>query len=174
MKKIVFILVLAIGVMSLSSCRKSGVSLFVGEYSFKTSGEVSLTAQAVIDSNNVVIPAVLNSSITNEIGQLNISPTDNDDEVIVVINHMNGDVVTTFGTCDKNTITLEEYHRNTLPLSVNLMFSTGSTYLTVEASGTMYEGNLIVFDVTLNGRGNIGSVTYKIKDKNIQMVAYRN
>ena len=172
MKRICLIL---ISLLALTSCHKNGVNLFVGDYSFKTSGEVSITAQAVIDNSNITIPAVLNASLGDDIGQLNISVSDKDaDEVIAVINYMNGDVITTTGTCDGNTIKLNDFQRNTLPLSINVLLSGISTYITVSATGQMYDDNMIVFDVTLDGKTSIGSVTYKIKDKNVKMVAYRN
>ena len=44
----------------------------------------------------------------------------------------------------------------------------------MSASGQMYDDNMIVFDMNYNGSVTIGSVTYKIKDKDIKMVAYRN
>ena len=172
MKKTIFIL---LSLLALTSCHKSGINLFSGDYSFKTSGEVSITAQAVIDSSNILIPAVLNASLSNDIGQMNICVSDRKhDEVIVVINYLNGDVITTTGTCDGKTIELDEFQRNTLPLSLNVMLSPNSTYVTVSGSGQMYDDNMIVFDMYLNGRATIGSVKYKLKDNNIKMVAYRN
>ena len=173
MKRIVFVLLIAVTALGLSSCRKSGVGLFAGDYSFKTSGEVTLTAQAEVNGNNVIVPAVMNAGIADEIGQINISPTDNDDEVLVVINHMGGDVITTYGTCERNTIVLDDFRRNTLPISINGLLS-NETYITVSAVGTMYEGDMIVFDVSLSGRCTIGSATFKIRDKNVKTVAYRN
>ncbi len=170
-----FIPILICCLIALSSCHKSGVNLFAGDYSFKTSGELSITAQAVIDSSNIVIPAVLNANLSNDIGQLNICVSDKkNDEVIVVFNYLNGDVVVTNGTCDVMNIYLDDYQRNTLPVSINIPLTPSSTYITVSASGQMYDDNMIVFDMNYNGSVTIGSVTYKIKDKDIKMVAYRN
>lgn len=159
----------------LTSCQKGGVNLFSGDYSFKTSGELSITAQAVIDSSNITIPAVLNANLSNDIGQLNISVSDKkNDEVIVVINYMNGDVVVTSGTCQGKTIELDEFQRNTLPVSINTPLTISSTYIIVNGSGQMYDDNMIIFDMTYKGTVKIGPVTYQIKDKDIKMVAYRN
>jgi hypothetical protein len=172
MKKIVFIL---LGLLALTSCHKNGVNLFTGDYSFKTSGEISITAQAAINDENITIPAVLNASLSSDIGQLNISVSDKkNDEVVVVINYLNGDVVTTTGICDGKTIELENFQRNTLPVSVNTLFSANNTYITISATGQMFDDNMIIFDMTYNGTTKIGPVTYKIKDKDIKMVAYRN
>lgn len=173
MKRIIPIFICCL--IALSSCHKSGVNLFAGDYSFKTSGELSITAQAVIDSSNIVIPAILNANLSNDIGQLNICVSDKkNDEVIVVINYLNGDVVVTNGICDGNNIVLDDYQHNTLPVSINIPLTPSSTYITVSASGQMYDDNMIVFDMDYNGSVTIGSVTYRIKDKDIKMVAYRN
>ena len=47
-------------------------------------------------------------------------------------------------------------------------------YIKVSGTGHIYDDNTIVFDMRYNGKGTIGSVTYKIKDKDVTMVAYRN
>ena len=160
--------------LALTSCHKSGVNLFVGDYSFKTSGEVSIMAEADIDDNNVNIPAALNVSLSTDIGQLNISPYDKkNDKVIVIINYLNGDVITTTGTCDGKTIELDEYRRSTLPVSLSTLFSNNHD-IRVSGIGHIYDDDMIVFDMTYNGKATIGTVTFKIKDKDIQMVAYRN
>ena len=160
--------------LAFTSCKKSGVNLFAGDYSFKTSGEVSIKATAEIDDNNVTIPALLNISLSNDIGQLNISVSDKkNDEVIVVINYMNGDVITTTGTCDGQTIYLDEFQRDILPVSISTLF-TDYSVITVSGTGQMYDENMIVFDMSYKGNATIGSVTYKIRDKDVKMVAYRN
>lgn len=173
MKKILPILICFL--VAMTSCHKSGVNLFSGDYSFKTSGEISIKAQAVIDSINIDIPAEFNANLSNEIGQLNISVSDKEsNEVVVVINYLNGDVVVTTGTCDGNHIELDAFRRNTLPASINTSLTISSTYITVGGSGQMYDDNMIVFDMKYKGTVKIGSVTYNLTDKNIKMVAYRN
>ena len=174
MKKIIYILILAITATSFISCKKSGVDLFVGNYSFKTTGEVSITAQAVTDSSSTVIPAVLNADLSNDVGQLDICVSDKEsNEVIAIFNYMDGDLVTTYGTCHDDIIELDPFQRNTLPLSINPMLSTSSTYVTIKGTGQLYD-DIIVFDMSITGRITINTVTFKIKDKNVQMVAYRN
>lgn len=173
MKKLVYVFLLAITAAAFSSCHKSGVKLFVGDYSFKTSGEVSIITEAVIDSMDIVIPAVLNVNLTNEIGQLNISVSDKkNDEVLVVINFLNGAVVVTNGTCEGEVIELDEFEVDVLPVSISSMF----TYYKIKASGTgrMYDENMIVFDMNYKGTAKTGSVTYSFRDKDAKMVAYRN
>ena len=173
MKKHTFLFLSLVLMIALTSCHKSGVNLFVGDYSFKTSGEISIKAETEIDDNDITIPASLDVTLSNDIGQLNISVSDKrNDEVIVVINYLNGDVVVTTGTCDGNTIELDEFQRDVLPVSVSTMFSDPS--IKVSGTGHMYDDDMIVFDMTYRGKASIESVTYKIKEKDIKMVAYRN
>lgn len=172
MKKIHIALAL-LCLIALPSCRKSGVNLFVGDYSFKTSGEVSLTVETSTNNVNVPIPAILSFDLANDVGQLNISVSDKEnDEVLVVINYLNGDIVVTKGTCDDKTIELDEFQRDFLPISLTTL--TINPTIKVSGTGKIYDENTIVFDMSYNGKITVGSTTYKIKDKNIQMVAYRN
>lgn len=174
MKKIIPILILIITVMSFSSCQKSGINLFKGSYSFKTSGEVIVTAEVTNDSTNTLIPAVMYASVSNDIGQLNICDANKEKgDVVVVINYLNGDVVTTTGFCEGNTIELDEYRRDVLPVSITALLS-GGFFIKVSATGTIYDDNTIVFEMRYDGKASIGSATFNIRDRNIQMVAYRN
>lgn len=157
-----------------TSCKKSGANLFAGDYSFKTSGEVSITAKAETNDNNLPIPASLDVNLSNNIGQMNICISDKqNDKVIVVINYINGDVITTTGTCDGRTIYIDEYQHDILPVSISTMFTSYSV-IKASAVGQIYDENLIIFDMAYEGIGTVGSITYKIKDKDIKIVAYRN
>jgi len=170
-----FIPFLFCALVILSSCTKSGVNLFVGDYSFKTSGEATITAQAIIDDISATIPAEMNIDLGSDIGQLNISVSDKKrQEVLVVINYVNGDVVTTHGICNGKTIQLDEFQRNTLPISINSSLLPTNSYITMSGKGQVYNDNIIVFDMTIKGRSTIGPVTYQVSDNNVQMVAFRN
>lgn len=174
MKKIIFVFLLAITATSLTSCKKSGVNLFAGNYSFKTSGEVSITAVTSIDSSSLPIPASLNINLPNDIGQLDISVSDKkNDQVIVIFNYLNEDIVTTMGTCEGDEIELDEFKRSTLPVTLTTL-TFNDLDIKVKGTGRIYDGDKIVFDMDYQGKVKIGSVTYKIKDKDIKMVAYRN
>ena len=174
MKKILFVILLAISFTGLTSCKKSGVNLFAGSYSFKSSGEISITAITAIDSVNYPIPASLNINLTNDIGQLDISVSDKkNDQVIVIINYLNGDVVTTTGTCEGLEIDLDEFNRSILPVTLTTL-TFNDLDIKVSGTGKIYDEDKIVFDMSYRGKIKIGSVTYKIQDQDIKMVAYRN
>ena len=162
------------GLLALTSCHKSGIKLFSGDYSFKTSGEVYIVAEAEVQGDDIIIPAALEVSLANEMGQLNICISDKDnDEVIVVINYLNGDVVTTTGTCDGKTIELDAFQRNTLPVTVSTWSNMNSS-IRIGGRGQIYDNDMIVFDLNYSGKGTLEDVTYIIKDKDVLMVAYRN
>lgn len=174
MKKIIWILLCTVTALSLTSCHKSGIKLFAGDYSFKTSGEVYIVAEADVQSDEIIIPAALVVSLANEMGQLNISVSDKfANEVIVVINQLNGDVITTTGTCDGNTIELDEFYRNVLPVTISTWSNMNSS-IRISGTGHIYDDDMIVFDLNYSGKGTLEDVTYIIKDKDVRMVAYRN
>ena len=109
MKRILFILIC--GLFAFTSCQKRGMNLFRGDYSFKTSGSVTLdeivTNGEEGDSFTVSLP--------NEIGQLEISVLGNEkDSVVVVMNTMGGEVVVTHALCQDNKIFLRDFTKNTL------------------------------------------------------------
>ncbi len=169
MKRLFLVL---IATLALTSCHKSGVSLFEGDYSFKTSGEISINVEGQIDTLDVNIPASLDVSLANDVGQLNICASGKENgQVIVVMNYLNGDVVVTSGTCNGNTLELSTFQRNVLPVSVSSLLSNFS--ILVSGTGRMYD-DMIVFDMSYKGKASIGTVSYKIKEKDVKMVAYRN
>ena len=166
------LLLISCALIVLSSCRKEA-DRFVGDYSFKTSGEISITANVQDEGATLPIPASLDVDLSTEMGQLNICISDKkNDEVVVVINHLNGDVVVTNGTCNDKTIELEEFRRDILPLSVSSMFTEGYDIM-VGGTGKIYD-DMIIFDITCSGHATLESTTFKIKEKDIKMVAYRN
>ena len=109
MKRIIPILFCAL-LVALASCQKKNAPLFRGDYSFKTSGSVTLDEINAEDE-----PASFTVSLPNEIGQLEISALDNGkDSVLVVMNTMGGEVVVTHAFCKDNEIFLRDFKKNTL------------------------------------------------------------
>ena len=94
MKKI-SILLSVFCLIVLASCQKKNAPLFRGDYSFKTSGSVTLD-----EINTEDEPSTYTVSLPNEIGQLEISDLGNGrDSVLVVMNTMGGEVVVTHAFC---------------------------------------------------------------------------
>ena len=155
--------------MALTSCQKKNAPLFRGDYSFKTSGSVTLdeivTEGGTGDSFTVSLP--------NEIGQLEISALDNGkDSVLVVMNTMGGEVVVTHALCQDNKIFLHDFKKNTLLFTSDSL--TLKNDLRVHASGQMYEDNTLILNMTYEGEAEADDRSFKIYGNDIHMVANRN
>ncbi len=96
MKKTLFApaLTLLLALTALCSCSKEGTELFEGYYSYKLSGEITLT-QIVDETDTVTVPEVLTLSLTPEAGQMNILTRDKDGgKMVITLNAMGGDATT--------------------------------------------------------------------------------
>lgn len=167
MKRILFILFC--GLFALSSCQKKGINLFRGDYSFKTSGNV--TAKRADVSN----PAIFNVILDNEIGQLNIAKLDGSrDSLVVVMNYLNGEVIVTHAYCKGKEIFLKKFKRDALKLSFEGYLNLGCE-VEVTAKGTMYDENTLVLDMIYEGETiMMANLVYDIYGDDIKMVANRN
>ena len=166
MKRIIPILFCCL--MALAACQKKNAPLFRGDYSFKTSGSVTLNE---IDAEDE--PASFTVSLPNEIGQLEISALDNGkDSVLVVMNTMGGEVVVTHAFCKDNEIFLRDFKKNTLLFTGDSI--TLKNELRVKASGQMYEDNTLILNMTYEGEAETNERNFKIYGDDIRMAAIRN
>ena len=154
--------------MALVACQKKNAPLFRGDYSFKTSGSVTLDE---IDTEDE--PASYTVSLPNEIGQLEIKDLDNGkDSVLVVMNTMGGEVVVTHAFCKDNEIFLRKFKKNTLLFTGDSI--TLKNEVRVQASGQMYEDNTIILKMIYDGEAETSERSFKIHGDNIRMAAIRN
>ena len=154
--------------MALASCQKKNAPLFRGDYSFKTSGSVTLDE---IDAEDE--PASYTVSLPNEIGQLEISDLGNGkDSVLMVMNTMGGEVVVTHAFCKDNEIFLRDFKKNTLLFTGDSL--TLKNDLRVHASGQMYENNTIILNMTYEGESESSERSFKVYGDDIRMAAIRN
>ena len=166
MKRIIPIVIC--GLMSLASCQKSGTNLFRGDYSFKTSGSVTLNE---IDPEGE--PATYTISLPNEIGQLEISDLGNGkDSLLVVMNTMGGEVVVTHALCKDDEIFLRDFKKNTLLFTGDSL--TLKNDLCVKATGRMYENNTLILNMTYEGQAETNERSFKVFGDDIRMAAMRN
>ena len=166
MKKL--LLIMLCGLLALSACQKRGMHLFRGDYSFKTSGSVTLDE---IDPEDE--PASYTVSLPNEIGQLEISDLDNGkDSVVVVMNTMGGEIVVTHAFCDGNEIFLKDFKKSTLLFTGDSITLKNEVH--VQASGQMYEDNTIILNMIYDGEAETSERNFTIHGDNIRMVATRN
>ena len=154
--------------MALAACQKKNAPLFRGDYSFKTSGSVTLD-----EINTEDEPASYTVSLPNEIGQLEISALDNGkDSVLVVMNTMGGEVVVTHAFCQDNKIFLRDFKKNTLLFTGDSL--TLKNDLRVKASGQMYENNTFILNMTYEGEAETNERSFKVYGDDIRLAAIRN
>ena len=168
MKNIRSLLFVICALMALTSCQKKNAPLFRGDYSFKTSGSVTLNEINAEDE-----PATFTVNLPNEIGQLEIKDLDNGkDSVLVVMNTMGGEVVVTHAFCKDNKIFLRDFNKNTLLFTGDSI--TLKNELRVKASGQMYEDNTLIINMTYEGEAETNDRSFKVYGDDIRMAATRN
>lgn len=166
MKKIIIMALLVLAL--LPACQKKGLPLFVGDYSYKMSGSVVLTPA---DNDEL---DTLTFNITTEIGNLNISTFDKDnDSVVLVMNPMNGELSTTRAYCCDTEIKFAEYKKS-LRLTNIAEGISALCDVNVKANGIMYDGNTIVVNMEFSGMHTYLDNEYGICGDDILFVAYRN
>ena len=169
MKKALVITFFAL--LTLASCQKSGMKLFRGDYSYKTSGSVVL--DEIVEEGDGLEPISLTVSLLNEIGQLEISDLGNEkDSVLVVMNTMGGAVTVTHALCEGNEIHLKDFTKNALLFSGDSI--TLKNEVRVQASGQMYEDNTVILNMVYDGEAETSNRIFRIHGDNIRMVAIRN
>lgn len=169
MKKALLITIIAL--LALSSCQKSGMQLFRGDYSFKISGSVIF--EETVSDGDPIEPLSFTASLPNEIGQLEISALGNEkDSLLVVMNTMGGEVIVTHALCDGNEIVLKDFTKNTLLFTGDSI--TLKNEVLVQASGHMYEDNTIILNMIYDGEAETSERSFTIHGDNIRLAATRN
>ena len=157
--------------MALAACQKKNAPLFRGDYSFKTSGTVTL--DEIVAEGETTEPASYSVSLPNEIGQLEISDLGNvKDSVLVVMNTMGGEVIVTHAFCQDNEIFLKDFTKNTLLFTGDSI--TLKNEVRVSATGQMYENNTLIINMIYEGEAETSERSFEIYGDNIRMAAIRN
>lgn len=157
--------------MALAACQKKNAPLFRGDYSFKTSGTVTL--DEIVAEGETTEPASYSVSLPNEIGQLEISDLGNvKDSVLVVMNTMGGEVIVTHAFCQDNEIFLKDFTKNTLLFTGDSI--TLKNEVRVSATGQMYENNTLIINMIYEGEAETNERSFEIYGDNIRMAAIRN
>ena len=131
MKKTLFApaLTLLLALTAFCSCTKEGTEIFEGYYSYKLSGEITLT-QIVDETDTVTVPEVLTLSLTPESGQMNILTRDKDGgKMVITLNAMGGDATT-------------------------LEASVEDGKLVIPASDKYFSSELLKFKLSISGEGS--------------------
>ena len=160
----VILSVLCALVLSVVSCRKEGSSLFEGNYSFKTSGTVTVQQSGVENAEKVEL------SLNYEMGQMDII-SKNGDIVLVTMNIMGGDVITYDASATGNYLQLNSSERK---ISLNWLDS-GIYRADVVVSGNASRyGDVVIFQLSYSGTCDKDGVIYDIVDSQVECVAKIN
>lgn len=197
MKSFFAALAVSASLMSLSSCEKEGVKLFDGNYSFKTSGTVTMqrtlkdsgsgesSAQVLDDTDfpDIDIPDIdlpdinfpnegdgtVDVKLSTESGQMNIIRT-GDDSVWVTMNIVGGDALTFNATAEGKSLTLEPTTR-----MMSFRDGTRTVSIKVTVSGTAEKhDDVAIFTLEYSGKGETTLYDYEIRESDVKCVAKVN
>lgn len=157
---------LAVMGMTMTSCTDD-LHQTAGEYTFKTSGAVTLTSE---DKTETFV-------LDNEIGTLNVlNKNDNNDGIVLTINSSYGPVQTTTARVAGNTLLVDAFNRTLefTELQPHILQSdvvkTTFDNVKVTGNGERYD-DTIIFTWAYEGTSTDGKVT--LKGENIKTVATR-
>ena len=150
-------------IVLLSSCGK--ISRFQGNYSFKTSGTVTMERTSVNDATKEEIK----SALTSESGQMNIL-SKGGDSLIVTMSIIGWDVVVMEGKLENDRIVLNPFKRmiTVFDGSRNVAMD-----MDITGSATRYD-DVILYEFRYRGTGTSLSYKYTVKDSEVKCVAKAN
>lgn len=177
MKPFVAALAVVASLMSLISCEKEGVKLFDGNYSFKTSGILTVERTAKVSESDASagildIPdgnRTFRLALTSESGQMNVIKT-GDNSVIVTMNVVGGDAFVFSGKAEGKVLTLDPAVRF---VSFRDGASTVSLEITVSGTAEKHD-DVAVFTLEYTGGGETTLYDYKILASEVKCVAKLN
>ena len=199
MKPFVAALAVVASLLSFCSCEKEGVKLFDGNYSFKTSGILTIERTAKVSESDASaeIPARISDSgntgwpdidlpdlpdvgfpdgnrtfrlaLTSESGQMNVIKT-GDNSVIVTMNVVGGDAFVFSGKAEGKVLTLDPAVR-----FVSFRDGANTVSLEITVSGTAEKhDDVAVFTLEYTGGGETTLYDYKILASEVKCVAKLN
>ena len=179
MKMKLFVAALAVvaSLLSFCSCEKEGVKLFDGNYSFKTSGILTIERTAKVSESDASagildIPdgnRTFRLALTSESGQMNVIKT-GDNSVIVTMNVVGGDAFVFSGKAEGKVLTLDPAVR-----FVSFRDGANTVSLEVTVSGTAEKhDDVAVFTLEYTGGGETTLYDYKILASEVKCVAKLN
>ena len=177
MKPFVAALAVVVSLMSLISCEKEGAGLFDGNYSFKTSGILTVERTAKVSESDASagildIPdgnRTFRLSLTSESGQMNVIRT-GDNSVIVTMNVVGGDAFVFSGKAEGKVLTLDPAVR-----FVSFRDGANTVSLEITVSGTAEKhDDVAIFTLEYTGGGETTLYDYKILASEVKCVAKLN
>ena len=177
MKPFVAALAVVVSLMSLISCEKEGVKLFDGNYSFKTSGILTVERTAKVSESDASAGILditdgnrtFRLALTSESGQMNVIKT-GDNSVIVTMNVVGGDAFVFSGKAEGKVLTLDPAVR-----FVSFRDGANTVSLEITVSGTAEKhDDVAIFTLEYTGGGETTLYDYKILASEVKCVAKLN
>lgn len=177
MKPFVAALAVVASLLSFCSCEKEGVKLFDGNYSFKTSGILTVERTAKVSESDASagildIPdgnRTFRLALTSESGQMNVIKT-GDNSVIVTMNVVGGDAFVFSGKAEGKVLTLDPAVR-----FVSFRDGANTVSLEITVSGTAEKhDDVAIFTLEYTGGGETTLYDYKILASEVKCVAKLN
>ncbi len=177
MKPFVAALAVVVSLMSFCSCEKEGVKLFDGNYSFKTSGILTIERTAKVSESDASagildIPdgnRTFRLALTSESGQMNVIKT-GDNSVIVTMNVVGGEAFVFSGKAEGKVLTLDPAVR-----FVSFRDGANTVSLEITVSGTAEKhDDVAIFTLEYTGGGETTLYDYKILASEVKCVAKLN
>lgn len=168
MRKIVAVCFMAL-LLAVTSCQR-GVEPFLGDYSYKLSGEVALT-----DADGHVSYRLIHRN-----GQMNILEDRNaGDRLLITMNEMNGGCYTMSATVKGDSLLLEPYEFN-----VNILTQDGTSifdsdseaslvYRIVSSGRGVLNGKMLVLDESWSGHQS-GNEELSLSGPQMKIIAEKN
>lgn len=166
MKRVVFVCIVSLLMLSVS-CSKEGPGRFEGSWSFKTSG--TLTVASKDSEGNVT--GVLPVSFVTEAGQMHVVRKEDEEEMLVTMNVIGGDVVAYQAVASGKELSLLASARR-LALNVGDM-TVVHPIVMAEGTGKRYD-DVLVIEFQFSGSIEVGNVTYEIIGSDVECVAVQN
>ena len=153
----------------LSSCTKEGVDLFEGNYSFKTSGTLTIEKTLLESIDESAEPTTETLALTTESGQMNILKED-DSHVIITMNIIGSDVLVMKAEVRKDILNLTDAKR-----TVSLRDGTATATLDCTVSGYAKKyDDTVIFTLHYEGAGSSTLHNYTITSSEVTSVARIN
>ena len=155
----------AVSVVLTVSCTKEGAPRFKGNYTFKTSGTITVRPSGDEAAETVRI------SLSDESGQMYIlNKDDGMDRVLITMNAMLGSANTMEGTARDGVITLSpsRRHQQVMDELESIKFE-----VEVTGEGRKYD-DVVVFELSYDGQAEGTRYNYRIVDSDIECIAREN
>lgn len=162
-------IILAGFITCLLSCTKEGADRFEGNYSFKTSGTLSIVEKSLEEGSETETDT-LKIPIPNKRGQMDIIRKEGN-QMIVTMNILGGEVITFEATAQKKILTLKEVDQ-LIDIPVR---DTSTIEMDVQIGGFGERfGDVIIFRMEYKGSHKTEKKEYEILDSAVDCVAKLN